>query len=66
MNTNKKKYLLAGIDQNLDQLRGQQVSELTKLLIDLKSEYDKIIRETINKKQSTIEIGVKFLIITVN
>ena len=64
MNNNKKKYLLAGIDQNLDQLRGQQVSELTKLLIDLKSEYDKIIREAINKKRSTEEIGVKLLLLT--
>lgn len=47
------KYNLAGIDMNVDQLRQDQLQELTRLLINLKSEYDELIRETIRKKRET-------------
>jgi chromosome segregation ATPase len=47
------KYNLAGIDMNVDQLRHDQIQELTRLLITLKSEYDELIRETIRKKNET-------------
>jgi len=47
------KYNLAGIDMNVDQLRQDQLHELTRLLISLKSEYDELIRETIRKKRET-------------
>ena len=38
------KYNLAGIDMNVDQLRQDQIQELTRLLISLKSEYDELIK----------------------
>jgi chromosome segregation ATPase len=47
------KYNLAGIDMNVEQLRHDQIHELTRLLISLKSEYDELIRETIRKKRET-------------
>jgi hypothetical protein len=47
------KYNLAGIDTNVDQLRQDQLQEMTNLLISLKSEYDELIRETLRKKNDT-------------
>jgi chromosome segregation ATPase len=47
------KYNLAGIDMNVEQLRHDQIHELTRLLISLKSEYDELVRETIRKKRET-------------
>ena len=47
------KYNLAGIDTNVDQLRQDQLDEMTNLLIILKSEYDELIRETLRKKSDT-------------
>ena len=54
MNLNQRKYLLAGVNQSVEQLNSQQVDVLTKLLISLKSEYDNLIRE-VNKKKSEME-----------
>lgn len=50
-------YNLAGIDSNVEQLRQEQLHELTRLLISLKSEYDVLIRETLRKKKETEEIA---------
>jgi len=52
----KKKYNLAGIDSNVEKLRGDQIHELTKFLISLKSEYDELIRDTLKKKKETEEV----------
>jgi hypothetical protein len=53
----KKLYNLAGIDSNVEQLKQEQLHELAKLLISLKSEYDVLIRETLWKKKDTEEIA---------
>jgi hypothetical protein len=42
----KKKYYLADNDENIDQLKQKQLEELTGVLINLKSEYDTVVRET--------------------
>lgn len=57
MKNTKKNYNLAGIDSNVEQLRQEQLHELTKLLISLKSEYDELTRETYWKKKETEEIA---------
>ena len=53
MSKGKKKYQLAGIDTNVDKLREDQILELTKFLINLKSEYDELIRDTLKNKKET-------------
>ena len=45
MINSKKKYYLASVDHNLNQLKDEQLHSLTELLIELKSEYDELIRE---------------------
>lgn len=59
MQLNKKKYYLASVDQNVEQLKSEQVKELTDILIQLKSQYDELIRETNRKKKETDELGKK-------
>jgi len=56
MENSKKKYYLASADHNLNQLKDSQKQTLTELLIDLKSEYDELIRETSIKKKETEEL----------
>lgn len=63
MNLNPKKYLLAGVDQSVDQLSKDQIDSLTKLLISLKSDYDNLIREVSKKKGSTEEIAKQITMI---
>lgn len=57
MINSKKKYYLASVDHNLNQLKDEQLHSLTELLIELKSEYDELIRETNVKKKDTEELG---------
>lgn len=52
----QKKYLLAGVNQSVEQLNKEQVDNLTNLLISLKSEYDNLTREVSNKKNDTEQI----------
>jgi hypothetical protein len=53
MSKGKKKYQLAGIDTNVEKLKEDQIQELTKLLIGMKSEYDELIRDTLKNKKET-------------
>ena len=53
----KKKYYLASAYQNLDQLKEEQIKYLTDLLIEMKSEYDELIRESSIKKKQTEELA---------
>lgn len=57
MNLNKKKYYLASADHNLEQLKEDQIKNLTAILIELKSEYDELIRESTMKKKETEQLG---------
>lgn len=63
MNINTKKYLLAGVDQSVEQLNKEQTETLTRLLISLKSEYDNLIREVTKKKKETEQIGKQIFIL---
>jgi hypothetical protein len=53
MTKGKKKYNLAGIDANVEKLMEDQIAELTRFLIGLKSEYDDLIRDTMKNKKET-------------
>ena len=57
MESNRKKYYLASVDENVDMLSKKQVNDLTKILIGLKSEYDNLIleRRKIEKERDNIE-----------
>lgn len=63
MNLHQKKFLLAGVNQSVDQLNRDQIDSLTKLLIGLKSEYDNLIRDVNKKKCSTDEIAKQILML---
>jgi len=52
----KRKFVLSNIDSNVDQIKGEQLRDLTEILIELKSEYDCLVRESIMKKRQTEEI----------
>ena len=45
MDSNKKKYILASVDENTNILQKKQIDDLTNVLIGLKSEYDNLILE---------------------
>ena len=57
MNLNKKTYILASVDENIDMLQKKQINDLTNILIGLKSEYDNLIleRRKIEKEKDNIE-----------
>lgn len=59
MTSEKKRYYLASADENIQMLINQQKEELTRLLIDLKSQYDKLTKETSIKKRETEELDKK-------
>ena len=59
MNSTKKHYYLASVNENLQQLVKQEIDGLTTVLIDLKSQYDIISRESIEKKLQTEELTKK-------
>ena len=59
MNSTKKHYYLASVNENVQQLIKQEIDGLTTVLIDLKSQYDIISRESIDKKLQTEELTKK-------
>ena len=64
MNLNKKTYILASVDENIDMLQKKQINDLTNLLIGLKSEYDNLIleRRKIEKEKDSIEKQISSII----
>ncbi|MCQ2819556.1 MAG: hypothetical protein MJ252_20020 [archaeon] len=56
LTSEKKRYLLASVDEDEQSLMNQQKQELTNILIELKSEYDKITRESKCKNEQIIEL----------
>ena len=59
MTSDKKHYYLASVDENVQTLIKEQIDDLTRVLIDLKSQYDTITRDTTNKKKETEELCKK-------
>ena len=59
MTSEKKRYYLASADENIQMLINQQKEELTRVLIELKSQYDKLTKETTIKKRETDELDKK-------
>lgn len=59
MTSMKKRYYLASVDENVEILRKEQINKLTDILINLKSEYDALVREGIIKNKETEEICKK-------
>ena len=59
MTSTKKHYYLASVDENVQQLIKEEIQELTKVLIELKSQYDVLTRESANKKNETEELSKK-------
>ena len=59
MTSTKKHYYLASVNENVNQLVKEEIDELTRVLIDLKSQYDIIRRESIDKKNQTDELCKK-------
>ena len=55
----KKRYYLASVDENIQQLINHQKEELTQVLIEAKSEYDKLVRESKIKTATTEELDKK-------
>ena len=53
MTSTKKHYYLASVDENIQQLIKEEIQELTKVLIELKSQYDVLTRESATKKHET-------------
>ena len=59
MEDSRKQYLLASNTESLQTLMERQQEELTRVLIELKSEYDLLTRETSIKKQLIEEYNKK-------
>ena len=59
MTSTKKHYYLASVNENVNQLIKEEIDELTRVLIDLKYQYDTIRRESIDKKNQTDELCKK-------
>ena len=59
MEDTRKKYLLASNKESLQALIEHQEEELTRFLIELKSEYDLLTRESLMKKQLIEEYNKK-------
>jgi hypothetical protein len=49
----KKKFYLSSNDENFEQLKEKQIKDLNQVIIDLKSEYDNIIKETNQVKEES-------------
>ncbi len=64
MDSNKKKYILASVDENTNILQKKQIDDLTNVLIGLKSEYDNLIleRRKIEKEKDNIEKQISSII----
>ena len=59
MTQEKKQYYLASVDENITQLLRGEIDDLTKVLIELKSQYDNLTREDNIKKRKTEELTKK-------
>ena len=59
MTSTKKHYYLASVNENILHLKKEEIDGLTRILIELKSQYDVIRRESINKKLQTEELVKK-------
>lgn len=59
LNTQKNFCYLASANENVTQLIKQEIDGLTKVLIDLKTQYDIIRRDNLNKKYQTEELVKK-------
>ena len=59
MTQGKKQYYLASVDENMTQLLRGEIESLTKVLIELKSQYDNLTREDNIKKRETHELAKK-------
>ena len=59
MEDSRKQYLLASNTESLQALTEKQQDELTRVLIELKSEYDLLTRETATKKKLIEEYNKK-------
>ena len=59
MTSTKKHYYLAAVNENVQHLVKEEIDGLTRVLIELKSQYDVIRRESINKKLQTDELVKK-------
>ena len=59
MTQGKKQYYLASVDENMTQLLRGEIEGLTKVLIELKSQYDNLTREDNIKKRETHELAKK-------
>ena len=56
MTQGKKQYYLASVDENMTQLLRGEIDSLTKVLIELKSQYDDLTRESNVKKMKTVNV----------
>ena len=65
MEDSRKQYLLASNKESLQMLIDSQKEELTRVLIELKSEYDLLTRESYIKKQLIDEYNKKINMIQV-
>ena len=63
MTSEKKRYYLASADENIQMLINQQEEELTRVLIELKSQYDKLTKKTTIKKRETDELDKKIVML---
>ena len=59
MTSTKRNYYLASVDENVQQLVKEEIDGLTKVLIELKSQYDELKRENVSKKSETEELCKK-------
>ena len=59
MTQGKKQYYLASVDENMTQLLRGEIDSLTQVLIELKSQYDQLTRESNVKKMQTEELAKK-------
>ena len=59
MTSTKKHYYLAAVNENVEHLKKEEIDGLTRVLIELKSQYDIISREHNEKKKQTEELEKK-------
>lgn len=57
LKTEKKKYNLGEASSNIHQIKADQIHQLNLVLVNMKTEYDNLMREIISKKQETERFG---------
>lgn len=63
MSSTKKRYYLASVDENINLLTKEQANELTTILIQLKSEYDSLVKEKNITERKTDELCKKMILL---